>query len=247
MKRKFEGKRALVTGSAKRMGKAIALFLAENGASVAINYLMSKKEAEQTAKEARKFGVKSFAVQADVTDPAQAKELVERVALEFGGIDYLVCNVGSFANKNIRQLTAKDWMDDLQTNLNHAFFCCKAALPFMEKQGFGRIVNIGYTGADRIHAKTRPTAYQVAKNGVITLTKSFALEYAKSRVTVNCVSPGIMFNTKSRKTRQGLEKLVPMGRLATFKDVLRAFDFFLSDDADYVTGQNLEVAGGYQL
>lgn len=247
MKKKFEGKRVLVTGSAKRMGKAIALFLAENGANVAINYLTSEKEAEQTAKQCRAFGVKSFAVQADVTDHVQAKELVQRVVREFGGIDFLICNVGSFTNKNIRQLTPQDWLVDISTNLNHTFFCCKAALPFMEKQDFGRIVNMGYTGADRIHAKTRPTAYQVAKNGVITLTKSFALEYAKSGVTVNCVSPGIMFNSETRKSKKSLEKLVPMKRLATFKDVLRAFDFFLSDEADYITGQNIEVAGGYQL
>lgn len=247
MKRKFEGKKALVTGSAKRMGQALALFLAENGANVAINYLTSEKEAEHTVEEVKKFGVKSFAVKADVTDPFEAKKLVETVVKEFGGIDFLICNVGSFANKNIRQLAINDWLTDIQTNLNHTFFCCKAALPYMEKQGFGRIVNIGYTGADRIYAKVKPTAYQVAKNGVITLTKSFALEYAESGVTINCVSPGIMFNSETKKTKKGLQKLVPMKRLAQYRDIMRAFDFFLSEEADYVTGQNLEVAGGYQL
>ncbi len=236
----FSGRKALVTGSAKGLGRQVALDLAREGADVAVHYRNSRKEAEDVAAEIKKMGRNAVVLQADVTIQEEAKRLVQDAAKALGGLDVLVNNVGGYLRKGLEEYSAEEWNSMLASDLNAALYCTQAALPVMRKQGYGRIVNIGVAGSEKIEPKPNTTAYSIAKMGTMILTKTVAKEEAGNGITCNAVSPGVMENSVVTQD-------TPMHRLAKLGEVSRAVLFLASEKSAYITGQNLEVAGAYKL
>ncbi len=231
---------ALVTGSAKGIGRAILLALAETGFDVAVHYRNSEAEAEQTRLEAEKLGIRAIKLQADVTKLEQAQELVDKVVDNLGGLQVLVNNVGDYIKKPIDQTTPEEWHAMLDSNLNAPFYLTQAALPQMSQAGWGRVVNIGFAGAQNLLARSGITPYVIAKTGLIIYSKSLAKRVASKGITVNVVSPGVAENSISKPVDE-----IPMGRLAKLDELAKAVLFFVENE--YLTGQIVEVSGGWNL
>jgi len=231
---------ALVTGSAKDVGADIAVSLAREGYTIVVNYLKSKKEAESTLKKIKKYSKKSIAIQSDVSDQKSVKNLFKKIIDTYGGIDVLINTVGNFIFKTLPQTSFIEFDDIIKNNLHSVFLCCQAAFPHMKKQRYGRIINFGCVGCDRVVVRQNTTPYYIAKTGVFILTKAFAAEYGKYNINVNMISPGVIETSNyQRKT--------PKGRPAKKKDIANAIQFLLSDKAEYVSGANLEVSGAWLL
>jgi 3-oxoacyl-[acyl-carrier protein] reductase len=233
---------ALVTGSARGIGRAIALGLAAEGLDVAIHYRRSAAEAREVAEAAEALGVRAVTLQADVTLEAEAHRLVDAAALALGGLRVLVNNVGNYHKGPLAELDAGTWHHMLDSNLHATFYACQRAVPIMRAAGGGRIVNIGYTGAELLKARPGIVAYQIAKTGVILYTKALARSEAAHGITANVVSPGVMENSVT----QPLDE-IPLGRTGTLDELVAAVRYLLSPPARYVTGVHLEVAGGWNL
>ena len=233
---------ALVTGSAKGIGREILLALAADGFDVAVHYRSSDAEAHDVASAARSHGVRAEVLQADVTDEASARGLVDATVDAFGTIDVLVNNVGNYHHGPLDELTSDVWHDILGTNLNATFYTCQQAVPAMRRQGGGRIVNLGYAGAELLKARPAIAAYHVAKTGVIVYTKALARAEAAHGTTVNVVSPGVIENSVSQPVEE-----IPMGRVGTFEELVFAVRYLVSPAARYVTGVTIEVAGGWNV
>ncbi len=233
----LRNKVALVTGSAKGLGRATALALAKEGCIAVVNYLSSKKDTENTISEIRKFSPKSFSIRADVTKEKEAKEMIGKIHRAFGRLDILVNNVGNFIYKPLSEVSVREWEDVISNNLHSAFYCSKYALPAMRKNRYGRIINLGCAGCDRLTIRKYTTPYYIAKTGVWMLTKALALEEAKHGITANLISPGILESSIVKHP-------VPGGRLAKFSDIVNAVLFILDEKSDYINGANIEVSGG---
>ena len=238
-------KKALVTGSAKGIGKAIALDLASKGFDVAFHYNSSEEEANQASREAATHGVKAIALQADITKPEQAQSLVENAAEGLGGLSVVVNVVGNFLEeKPTSQMQVQEWQNVLDSNLNATFYVTQSAISYLKAAKVGRIVNFGSASAQNVIAHKLSTPYMIAKTGIIIYTKSLAKELAKDNITANVVSPGVA------ETSVGLEEtipILPMKRPATVEEISNAVCFFISPEADYITGQVLEVAGAWRV
>lgn len=237
-------KKALVTGSAVGIGRAIALDLASKGFDIAFHYNRSAEAANQASQEAATYGVKSIALQADVTKPEMAKSLVENAVEKLGGLSVVVNNVGNYLEKKISQISIEEWHQMLDSNLNSTFYVTQATIPHFKAAGWGRIVNFAFASAQNIVASEEQTAYKIAKAGVIIYTKSLAKELIKDKITANVIAPGVAENSI------GLEETIPLlltKRPATLKEVSDAVYFFISPESEYITGQVLEVAGGWRL
>ena len=244
----LEGKTALVTGSSRGLGKGLAFGLAELGANVVVNYLHNKKAAQSVVKSIQKFNKNVISCQADVTDSQQVRNMFNNINTSFGPVDILINNVGDFMQKSLQDTSIEDWDHIIQSNLYSVYFCCKAALPAMKKNNWGRIINIGLANANRTHAFKLVTPYAIAKNGILTLSKSLAVEVAQNGITVNVLSPGLMDNgSLSDEEKTAFSKKVPMKRLGETKDLLGIVKFLLSDEAAYITGADIAVSGGWGL
>ena len=230
---------ALVTGSVKGIGRALALMLADEGYGVAVHYRTSEREAREVAREVEERGVSAVVLQADVTDAGQATRLVNDAHAQLGQLDVLINNVGDYLFTPLDELEIADWHAMFDSNLHSTFYTCRAAAPLM-RQG-GRIINLGYAGAELIKARPSIAAYSIAKTGVILYSKALAKVEAKRGITVNVISPGIMENSVS--TPEGL----PMGRAGTLSELTSAARYLISPGARYVTGVTLEVAGGWNV
>jgi len=237
-------KKALVTGSAVGIGRAIALDLASKGFDVAFHYNKSAEAAQKASQEAATHGVKSIALQADITQPEQAKSLVEKAAQQLGGLSVVVNNVGDYLERTISQVSIDEWHQILDSNLNSTFYINKTAIPYLKASGWGRIVNFAFASAQHVVADNMHPVYRIAKTGIIVYTKSLALELIGDRITVNVISPGVAENSI------GLDEMIPVlptQRPATLKEISNTVNFLVSTEADYITGQILEVAGGWRL
>ncbi len=239
-------KHALVTGSAKGMGKAIALDLASKGFDLAVHYNHSAEAAEQACQEAQALGVNAVALQADVTQPDQAQALVTQAAAALGGLSVLVNIVGNYAETEAitSEVSIECWHDVIHSNLNTVFYVTREAIPYMKQAGGGRIVNFACASAQHLLARRVNTAYIIAKTGVIIYTRSLAKELIKDKITANIVSPGIAENSFDVNE---ISSTLPLQRPASLAEMARAVWFFVSPEAEYVTGQNVEVAGGWFL
>jgi NAD(P)-dependent dehydrogenase (short-subunit alcohol dehydrogenase family) len=233
---------ALVTGSAKGIGRAILLALAQQDFDVAVHYNQSALEAEQTRQEAERHGVRAIKVKADVTRVEEAQGLIGEVVEQLGGLQVLVNNVGDYLKKPIDQTTPEEWHWMLNSNLNAAFYLTQAALPYLSQTGYGRVINIGFAGAHNLLARPEITPYVIAKSGLIIYSKSLAQRLAPKGVTVNVVSPGVAENSVSKPIDE-----IPMGRLAYLEELARAVLFFVDEANGYLTGQVVEVSGGWNL
>ena len=234
-------KTALVTGASRGIGAAVARALAAQGCRVAVNYNHSKEEAEALAAE-----IGGIAVQADVSDPRQVQEMVDKTLEIFCQLDILVCNAGVAWQGLFQQMDDNAWRRLMGVDLDGVFYSCRAVLPHMIHRKFGRIVNIssmwGQVGG------ACEAAYSAAKAGVIGLTKALAKEMGPSGITVNCVAPGVIVTDMTKPLgAQALEELAeetPVGRLGTPEDVAGCVSFLCSQAGSYLTGQVLAPNGG---
>jgi NAD(P)-dependent dehydrogenase (short-subunit alcohol dehydrogenase family) len=239
--KKLDGRVALVTGGAARVGRDIALALAREGADVAIGYLRSAAEAKTTVRDLRALGVRAIALRADVGRPAEAKRLVAQAIARFGRLDLLVNNAAVFFRTPLFETTPAQFDRVIAVNLRGAFFCAQAAARAMGKRG-GRIINIADVGATRAWPGYIP--YGISKAGVVMLTKGLAAALAPA-IQVNAVGPGVVLLPEGfpRESRRRLTARIPMGRHGEPADVAAAVCFFATCP-DYITGQILFVDGG---
>lgn len=245
----LKGRVGLVTGAAKGIGRAIALTMAENGADVAVNYLHSQAEAMEVVKEIESKGSRGLAVKADVTSEADVSELIDKVHTHFGRLDILVNNVGEWIMKDVEAMSLGEWRKILDTSVTAAFLCSRKAIPIMKEQNWGRIVSLAAAGAYRAHGASGMSAFYAAKAGIVAFTKSLAREVGRSGITVNAVAPGVV-SDKERTVKDALEvkdKETSVGRPGTSWDIAAAVVFLLSDEASFVTGDVINVTGGWLI
>lgn len=239
---------ALITGSSGGIGASIAVALAQQGYGIIINYNKNKERGENLADVLTKsYNIPAMAIKCDVSDYNEVKEMFRIANAEFGGVDVLVNNAGIAQQKLFTDITVEEWDRMMGTNLNSLFYCCKEALPYMISRKRGVIVNIssmwGQVGAScEVH-------YSTAKAGVIGFTKALAKEVGLSGVRVNCVSPGVvmtdMMKDFDEETLEELKEETPLNKLGTPKNIADAVAFLVSSKAEFITGQNLAVNGGF--
>jgi NAD(P)-dependent dehydrogenase (short-subunit alcohol dehydrogenase family) len=237
----FEGRVALVTGAAKRIGRSIVERLAAEGAAVAINYRSSRADAESLAGEIRSRGGRAIAVGGDVSQRAEVETLFAAIDKEFGRLDILVNNAGMFEAVPFEQITDAQWDGILDTNLKSQFLCAQAAAPLMKRQGRGRIINISSLGG--LLAWPAYTHYCVSKAGVIALTRCLARALAPE-ILVNSVAPGTI-QFPGEAPDQEYIRSVPLHRTGKGEDIADAVVYFAT--SDFVTGQIIAVDGGRVL
>ncbi len=235
----FKGRRALVTGGGRGIGRAIALALAESGADVAVNYRERVGDAEAGAAAIVKLGRKAVAVQADVSMSAAVAAMVARVEAELGAIDILVNNAGVALRRGLDDLNEADFDRTIAVNLKSAFLCTQAVLPGMRARRWGRIVNIS-SGAAR-GAGIVGVHYNASKAGMEGLTRGYAARLVKEGITVNAVAPSLVLTDMTQSAAEAAAK-VPLGRLGLPEEVAQAALMVLANP--YMTGQTVQVNGG---
>lgn len=231
----------LITGGSRGIGAAVARAFARDGCRVAVGYRSGGEEARALARE-----IGGIAVQADVGDPVQVGDMVDKVLEKFCQLDILVCNAGTAWQGLLTDMTMEEWRGLMSTDLDGVFLCCKAVLPHFIHRKAGKIITVssmwGQVGA------SCEVAYSAAKAGVIGFTKALAKEVGPSGITVNCVAPGVIRTAmNSHLPPEALEMLAeetPLGRLGTPEDVAQAILFLASEGADFLTGQVLCPNGG---
>ena len=239
---------ALVTGASRGIGKEIALVLGRCGLRVAVAFRTNKLGAQKVLSDLRAMGAEGLALATDVTDPARVKDLIEAVAKQFGRLDVLVNNVGDFEWKPVVESTVEAWGAIIKSNLYSVFYTTKFALPLMRRQHWGRIINLGAVGAERAFGQAKISAYSAAKAGLVAFTRSVALEEAGNGITANVVNPPVVEEELSLEEAQRLTDVrFPVGRPATGRDIGEAVRFFASEEAAFITGQVLNVSGGWML
>ena len=233
---------ALVTGSARGMGRAIAQTLAGVCGAVAVHFRSDADGADATVGAIRSLGKRSEAFRADLSNEAEAVALVGSVEKAFGRLDILVNNVGPFLVKAWQELEGRDWEGILRVNLLGAFATMRAALPGMRGRRWGRIINIGYSRGEQLGAFPTITPYAVAKTGLVILTRTAAKTEAPHGITVNLVSPGLI-----RGGAMPPDKTVNPETLGSFEDVAGAVLSLAAEGAGKITGTNIIVAGTWKM
>jgi NAD(P)-dependent dehydrogenase (short-subunit alcohol dehydrogenase family) len=240
---------ALVTGGSRGIGRGLAVKLARDGARIAIAYRSNKAAAQQTLRQLQASGADCVAVETDITDAGRCDQLIKTVADRFGRIDIVVNNVGDFRWGTLAESTLHDWQTIFISNLNTVLYMSRAVLPLMRRMRWGRIINLGAVGAERAFGQAKISAYAAAKAAVVALSRSLALEEAKNGITVNVVNPSSIDQNELtlEEARKIRDARFPIGRPPTVEDVASAVAFFASEEAEYVTGQVVNVSGGWML
>jgi acetoacetyl-CoA reductase len=245
---RLAGKIALVTGASRGIGRAIAVALAKEGAAIAVNYRVSESEAKRVVEELNALGAKTMLAQANVSNGSETREMVQRVVKTWGRIDVMVNNAGITRDKTLRKMTDEDWFEVINTNLNSVYYGVMAVMPLMIEQKFGRIINISsFVGQAGNFGQAN---YSASKGGIIAFTKTAAIELAKYNITVNALAPGFTLTDMLAKVPENVQaqikSRIPMGRFGLPEEVAKAV-LFLAADADYVTGQQINVNGGVYM
>jgi 3-oxoacyl-[acyl-carrier protein] reductase len=248
---KLKDKIALVTGSSRGVGRAVALGLAKQGANVVVNYTSNENAANEVVETIQSMGSKAIAVKADVAQKAEVENLVNSAIDTFGRLDILVNNAGFTRPAMMIKMTEDQWDQVVDIHLKGAFLCAQAAGLHMKEQKSGKIINV--TSVAGIVGTVGQINYSAAKGGIISMTKSIARELARYNVCANVISLGIVATDMTEKIRSD-EKLkeiymnrILLKRFAEADDIAPAFAFLASDESNYITGQLLCVDGGYGM
>jgi len=242
---------ALVTGSSRGVGRAIALAYAREGAKVMVNYTSNEKAAKEVVEAIQKMGSQAVAVKADVAKKVEVEALVKATVDHFGGIDVLVNNAGFTRPALMTKMTEQQWDEVVDLHLKGAFLCTQAAAQHMIAKNRGKIINI--TSVAGVVGTVGQINYSAAKGGVISMTKSMARELARYNICANVISLGIVTTDMSEKitTDEKLKEVymnrILLKRFAEPEDVTPAFVFLASDEGNYITGQLICVDGGYGM
>jgi 3-oxoacyl-[acyl-carrier protein] reductase len=242
----LHGKKAVVTGASRGIGRAIAMSLAESGADILVNYTNDSAAAEKVCADIEKLGRQAIARRANIADPEQASSMVQFAVKQFGRVDILVNNAGIARDNLVVSLRDEDWDSVLSTNLKGAFNCVRAATRPMLKAKWGRIINISsiiaYTG------NVGQANYAASKGGLIAFTKSVAQELGSRKITVNAIAPGYIETDMTQglpeSFREKMLSRIALGRLGRPEEIGSVAVFLASDAASYITGQTIIVDGG---
>ena len=250
-KMRLDGKKGFVTGGAQGIGKCTATALAEAGADVAIVDLNLEK-AEETAKEiAEKTGRKTIAIQCDVTKEEDVQNMVDTVVKELGGLDFCHANAGICINEPAESMSYRQWLKNIDVNLNSVFLTDTIAGRYMLKQGHGSIINTASMSGHIVHVPQPQCAYNSSKAGVIMLTKSLAVEWAKTGVRVNSISPGyigtdlIMNDSNLKPLIDKWNGMAPMGRLGHPEELESIVVWLAGDTSPFCTGTDIVIDGAF--
>jgi acetoacetyl-CoA reductase len=234
---------AIITGGTRGIGRAIAEELVNNDFQVVVTYNSSAAQAE---KMRALFQDKILIKKTDVSKEAEVDALFNEIQTKFGRIDVLVNNAGITQDKTFHKMDADDWHHVIDVNLNGTFYCCNQAINKMRDQKFGRIINISSIVGQK--GNFGQANYAASKAGLLGLTKTLALENAMKGITVNAVCPGFietdMVSAIPEEVKQKIQDEIPMKRFGTAKEVAKAVKFLVSEDAAYITGQELNINGG---
>ncbi len=245
----LKGKIALVTGAAKGIGRAVALALAEEGATVIVNYNGSRERAEQTAEEIKALGADGRVYQCNVADTQATLAMVKEVTAEYGRLDILVNNAGITRDNLIMKMSEEDFDEVINANLKGCFNTIKAVSRQMLKQRSGRIINI--TSVSGILGNAGQANYAASKAGIIGLTKTMARELASRGITVNAVAPGFvdtdMTQVLSDSVKEAATAQIPLGRFGKPEDIANMVAYLASEKGAYITGQIISVDGGMAI
>ncbi|KGX89118.1 SDR family oxidoreductase [Pontibacillus litoralis] len=244
---------AIITAGSKGLGRKVTEQFIEAGYSVTISYRKDKQKAQTLMEQFPDDQHRIQCVQADVTNPADLKRLVNQAMEAFGRIDVLVNNAGPyiFERKKLMDYSVDEWDAMIRGNLDAAFYLLKMVIPIMRKQQFGRIIHYGFQDANQAPGWIYRSAFAAAKTGLVSLTKTVALEEAENGITVNMICPGkIVGEWKERtilESRQEIDPETPIGRPGTGEDISRTILFLCQEQSDMVTGSVIEVTGGVDV
>lgn len=244
------GKKALVTGASRGIGRGIALVLATQGADVAVNYHSNLKEAEKVVEEIKRMGQDAFPVQGDVSNSKQVKKMFEVIKQKWDHLNILVNNAGVVQFTPFKELTEEEWDQIIDVNLKGQFLCSQQAAKLMEKGD--RIINIASIASGGVGVGfANISHYTASKGGVVALTENMALDLAGNGINVNAIAPGVIETDMTKemlageKAKATLLARIPKGRVGKPEDIGAAAAFLASDEADYITGTVLYVDGGW--
>jgi enoyl-[acyl-carrier protein] reductase III len=250
--RPLHGRVALITGSSRGIGRAIALELATRGADIVVNYLRKQSAAEEVVDEILARGRRALAVKANVGDAAEIEAMFDQVRSEFGRCDILVGNAASGVIRPITQVEDKHWDWTLDINARSILRCARQAAPLMEDQDWGRIIGVTSFGSTRVFSEYGVIG--ISKAAIEALIRYLAVELAPKGITANAVSPGIVetdalkfFPIDVEDTLQAAASRTPARRVTTPEDVAKVVAFLCSDDAAMIIGQTIVVDGGWSL
>lgn len=240
---------ALVTGSSRGIGRAIAIELAKCGIDIVVNNDKNLQEGIEVVNGINKIGQRAIYIQADVSDPNQVEKMIEKIINEFGGIGILVNNAGITRDRMLVKMDIEHWNSVISVNLTGTFNCTKSVIKYMKKQGGGKIINIASVVGEI--GNIGQANYAASKGGVISFTKTVAKEYARDGIIVNAIAPGFietkMLETVPEKVMQKILDQIPLGRLGKPEEVAKLVCFLASDDANYITGQVININGGVYM
>ena len=229
----------LVTASGGRLGGYLAESFSKNGYQVILHYRRNPSEALRLAKR-----IKAAAVfQGDLALESDCQRIAGEIKKQFGSLNCLVNNAGSYCGKNLMKLSSEEWFEGLNSTVSSTFLMTKALLPLIRLTAQGRVINIGDSSCDRPSARDLALSYHIGKTGVLMLTKSFAQSEAHHGVTVNMVSPGWLEKSVGTLSK----KAIPSGRYGRYEDIWNAIEFLIKPESSYVNGSNIVVSGGWNL
>ncbi|MGC4378892.1 SDR family oxidoreductase [Fictibacillus sp. Mic-4] len=244
---------AIITAGTKGLGKMVTKRLLEKGCSVTVNYRSDLEAVSRVKEEWSLYEERLHFVQGDVTKKEDVIKIVQKAMERFGRIDYLITNAGPFVfeRKKLIDYEDKEWYEMIEGNLSSVFHFFKSAIPIMRKQKFGRVVTYGFQDADNAPGWMYRSAFSAAKAGLVSLTRTVALEEAEHGITVNMVCPGDirgqMKEASIKEAKQKKENVTPIGRSGTGEDIARVIAFLCEDDSDMITGSVIPVTGGLDV